>query len=426
MEVNMCTKLLLFIVLSAVTIQAATIPTSQEDIELLKEALLIIKSSYVRANLNDKELIHGAIGGVVDSLNDPYTSFLSTDDFKELTDETSGQFGGVGIIVTLKNQKVTVISPIYDSPADRAGIRAGDVIFRVNSTDIDDGELNKALKLLKGEIGQTVEIEVMRPRGNTTHKFLFRRELVKNSSIIYSGMTESGIGYIRVRNFSSSTEQDIAKELRKMQKSNLRGLVLDLRSNAGGLLSAGINTANLFLDSGTILSTRSRDGDKNIYLADAQVHFKNFPIVVLIDGGTASAAEIVAAALKDNQRALLVGQKSFGKGCVQTVKPLSDGTAISLTTAWYYTPSGKCIHDQGIDPDIIVESPLIDDQKAADSMMGTLRQDQESSYQDRYEGKVHHLVPPDFDLQLIRGIEALDEFWKFHGMYEKIGSADNN
>ncbi|MDD2717265.1 MAG: S41 family peptidase [Candidatus Wallbacteria bacterium] len=418
-------KKLLIIALSfcILSVHSATIPTSQDDVELLKEAILIIKSSYVKANLNDRELIHGAINGIVETLNDPYTNFLSSDEFKDLNDETSGQFGGVGIIVTLREQKVTVISPIFGSPADQAGIRAGDLITEVNGQPIKDGELKKALQLLKGEIGETVEIETFTPSDNKYRKSLLNREVVKNTSIIFSGVTPDNFGYVRIRNFSASTADDLEKEIKDMESVPIKGLILDLRSNAGGLLTAGINVADLFLESGTILSTRSRDGEKNVYMADAQISHKGYPMVVLIDRGSASAAEIVAAALHDNQKAILVGEKSFGKGCVQTVKTLSDGSALSLTTAWYYTPAGECIHDKGINPDVLVENPVFEDQKKVDEIVNTLRKEQEQSYQDRYQNKIHRFTPFEYDNQLLRAVDTLREFWKFQPLYEKFTPA---
>jgi carboxyl-terminal processing protease len=409
----------------SINLFGATIPTSEKSLDVLKQALLIIKSSYVKAGLSDKKLIYGAINGMVKTLNDPFTNFLTPEEYGALNNETSGEFGGIGIIVTLKDNLVTVISPIYDSPAERAGIVAGDIITSVNNEQIKRGELKKALTLLKGELGTTVEISIFNPQTKKQDDLTLTREIIKDTSIVYAGITPENYGYVRIRNFSASTPNDLEQELINMKKVGIKGFILDLRSNPGGLLTAGIKTANLFLKFGTILTTRSRDGDQNVYLADSQKAYTDFPMVILIDRGSASAAEIVSAALHDNKRAILVGERSFGKGCVQTVRTLEDGSALSLTTAWYYTPAGICIHNKGIKPDITVQNPLITDKEKLKELIKKIRKDQQKSYQEMMLHNVYHFKPEPSDKQLLRGIQVLDEFWKFRKMYEKYINTAN-
>jgi len=413
------------ILLLSINSYCATIPTAEKNLDVLKQALLIIKSSYVKAGLSDEKLIYGAINGMVKTLNDPFTNFLTPEEFGKLNNETSGQFGGIGIIVTLKNDLVTVISPIFDSPAERAGIIAGDIITAVNDKPIKKGELKKALTLLKGELGTTVEVEILHPQIGKKDTMMLTREVIKDTSLIYAGITPEKYGYVRIRNFSSSTPDDLEQELSRLEKSGIKGFILDLRSNPGGLLTAGIKTANLFLESGTILTTRSRDGDQNVYLADSQKAHTSYPMVILINSGSASAAEIVSAALHDNKRAILVGEKSFGKGCVQTVRKLEDGSALSLTTAWYYTPSGVCIHNKGIMPDIKAINPIITDKEKLKELISKIRKDQQQSYQQMMLHKVYKFKPEPSDNQLIMGIQVLNEFWKFRNMYEKYFNSDN-
>jgi len=417
--------IIIIIALFCLELSAATIPTAEKNLDVLKQSLLIIKSSYVKAGLSDKKLIYGAINGMVKTLDDPFTNFLTPEEFGELNNETSGQFGGIGIIVTLKDNLVTVITPIYDSPAERAGVIPGDIITAVNNQQIKKGELKKALSLLKGELGTTVEISVLHPQINKQDKFILTREVIKDTSLIYAGVTPQKYGYVRIRNFSSSTADDLEQELIRIEKTGIKGFILDLRSNPGGLLTAGIKTANLFLQSGTILTTRSRDGDQNVYLADSQKAHTDYPMVVIIDRGSASAAEIVSAALHDNKRAILVGEKSFGKGCVQTVRTLEDGSALSLTTAWYYTPNGICIHNKGIKPDVNVYNPIITDKEKLKALISKIRKDQQKSYQQIMIHNVYHFKPEPSDKQLMRAISVLDEFWKFRRMYEKYINTGN-
>lgn len=398
---------------------SATIPIEKNDLKVIKEVMLLIKSDYVKKNISDKKLIDGAINGMVGILNDPYTHYLTPEEYKELNNETSGKFGGVGIVVSLKNNLVTIISPIYDSPAERAGILSGDIIIAVNGIPIKQGELKKALRLLKGNVGTSVKITVFRPDDKREYTFDLTRQIVKDTSLVFAGVIEKRFGYIKLRNFSATTEEDLYNELKKMMKIPIKGLILDLRANPGGLLQAGINVANLFLKKGTILTTRSRDGDENVYLANARKYFHGFPIVILIDRGTASAAEIVAAALHDNKRAILIGEDSFGKGCVQTVYTLTNGSAITLTTAWYYTPSGLCIQNRGLKPDIYVKMNPIQDSGKLSEISKILKKVYKESIKMRHMDKLYHFEPFSYDNQLIRAVETLKEFWYFKQLYGK-------
>lgn len=326
-----------------------------KSLDLIRKVMEIIKSDYVEENVNDQDLIYGAIEGMLKKLDDPYTRFMEPKNFKEMQVETQGEFGGVGIVITVKNRFLTVISPIDDTPAKRAGVKAGDRIVKIDNKDVVDIALHDAVKLLRGPVGSKVLISVFRDGDKAPHDIELTREVIKIPSVKY-WVIKPNVGYIRLTQFIQTSAEDLEKAMIALEKAQVKSIILDLRNNPGGLLTASVEVARKFIAKGDIVSIKGRDGEKSTYSSFFQSH-PNIPLVILINEGSASASEIVAGAIKDNRRGILVGKKSFGKGSVQTVISLNDGSALALTTALYYTPSGVNIHKSGIEPDISVELP---------------------------------------------------------------------
>ncbi|MFC1825739.1 S41 family peptidase [Thermodesulfobacteriota bacterium] len=322
-----------------------------KNIETFAEVLHQIEQNYVEPQ-DPQKLIYGAIKGMVQSL-DPHSSFMTREEHKELLIETKGSFSGVGIEITLKDSVLTVVSPIEGTPADKAGIMAGDKIIQVDDKPTDGMTIMDAVKVIRGPKGSNVKLTIRREGEAEPIEFTVRRDVIPLRSVRKLMLTPE-IGYIRISNFQSKTEQDLSKALDGLGKeSKLKGLILDLRNNPGGLLSQAIKVSDLFLDSGMIVSTKGRNSSQNMEVfAKKNGKELHHPIIVLVNGGSASAAEIVAGALKDNKKALILGTRTFGKGSVQTILPLTDGSGLRLTTARYYTPSGQSIQLSGIVPDI--------------------------------------------------------------------------
>lgn len=322
-----------------------------KNIEILTEVLREIEENYVEPQ-EPRELIYGAIRGMVESL-DPHSSFMTKDEHDELMLETKGSFTGIGIEITIKDNVLTVVSPIEGTPADKAGLRAGDKIIKVEDKSTKNMSLIEAVKKIRGPKGTEVKLTIMREGKGGPLELAITRDVIPLVSVRYHGLSPE-VGYIRISNFQSKTAKQLSEALKDFEKRDSpQGLILDLRNNPGGLLSQAIEVAEFFLDSGVIVTTKGRHSRQNIR---AQAHEnkkqRDYPIIVLINGGSASAAEIVAGALQDNKRALVLGTRSFGKGSVQTILPLSDGSGLRLTTARYYTPSGRSIQLSGITPDI--------------------------------------------------------------------------
>jgi carboxyl-terminal processing protease len=321
------------------------------NIEVFTEVLRQIEKKYVEPQ-DPHDLIYGAIKGMVRSL-DPHSSFMTKEEYQELILETKGSFTGIGIVITVKEDILTVVSPIEGTPAYRTGIKAGDKIVKVESKSTKDMTLMEAVKTIRGPKGTKVKLTIMREVVDKPLEFSITRDVIPLISVRHYLMTPE-IGYLRISNFQSMTAGDLSSALEELEKDRkLKGLILDLRNNPGGLLPQAIEVSDLFLDSGLIVSTNGRDVSQNI---EATAHknekARNYPMIVLINGGSASAAEIVAGALQDNKRALILGTRSFGKGSVQTILPLSDGSGLRLTTAKYFTPNGRSIQSSGITPDI--------------------------------------------------------------------------
>jgi carboxyl-terminal processing protease len=315
-----------------------------------------VRAHYVDEDKSSYEsLVQGALKGMLQSL-DPHSQFLDEEAYKSMREETSGKFGGLGITIGIKDSMLTVIAPMEGTPAFRVGLLSGDKIMEIEGESTEGISLEDAVKKLRGDPGAPVKIKIFRPRFQLMREFVITRAIINVPSIKDTQVLDGGIGYVRLLQFGESTARDLQAELDKLEAQKVRALVLDLRSNPGGLLNAAVEVAQLFLDRGDlIVFTRGRDNRlERSYRARARRTFPDVPMVVLINGFSASASEIVAGALQDNRRAVLVGEKSFGKGSVQSVLPQDAGTAIRLTTAKYYTPSERVIHDNGIEPDVVV------------------------------------------------------------------------
>ncbi len=328
-----------------------------EALRSFSEVYVRVKKDYVEP-VEDKELIEHAIRGMLSGL-DPHSAYLDADEFKELQIGTSGEFGGLGIEVGMENGFVKVIAPIDDTPAQRAGIQAGDLIIRIDDKPVKGMTLNEAVKLMRGKKGTKIKLTIVREGADKPLEFTIVRDVIRVKSV-KSRMLEPGFGYVRITSFQSKTTRSLIDAVKKLEKKNkgaLKGLVLDLRNNPGGVLNAAVGVADAFLDQGLIVYTEGRVPDAKLrYSATQGDVLHGAPMVVLINGGSASASEIVAGALQDHQRAIIMGRKSFGKGSVQTILPLNKDTAIKLTTARYFTPSGRSIQAEGIDPDIEVQN----------------------------------------------------------------------
>ncbi len=332
-----------------------TIPL--DEIRVFTEIFSKIKSDYVE-NLDDKVLLENAIHGMLQGL-DPHSVYLNKEAYKELQEGTSGEFGGLGIEVGYEDGFVKVISPIDDTPAQRAGIKAGDLIIRLDGKSVKGISLMEAVKMMRGKPGSEIELTILREGEEKPFNINIIRDVITIINV-KAKIIEPGFGYVRISNFQIHTVEDLRKSLKNLEDENnntLRGLVLDLRNNPGGLLNAAVGVSDLFLNNGLIVYTEGRIKDSKLkFNAKPNELVINIPIIVLVNGGSASASEIVAGALQDHKRAIIMGEKTFGKGSVQTILPMDDETALKLTTARYYTPSGRSIQASGIEPDMTVRN----------------------------------------------------------------------
>jgi carboxyl-terminal processing protease len=348
-----------------------------EELRTFAEVFGKIKSDYVE-EIGDKKLINEALNGMLSGL-DPHSSFLDIDQTKDLQQGTTGEFGGLGIEVGMEDGFVLVISPIEDTPAYKAGLKSGDLIMKLDSTAVKGLTLNEAVKLMRGKPGSTITLQVLRKGVNAPFDLKVTRAQIKTKSV-KAKLVEPNYAYFRVTQFQEKTGEDLAKALKKLRAENkfaFNGIILDMRNNPGGLLNSSVAVSAAFLKEGDLVvytegrapdskmhlttSTENfvRDNlEKNNFLKDLPSDIKDTPMVVLINNGSASASEIVAGALQDHKRALIVGTRSFGKGSVQSIMPMNNGTAIKLTTARYFTPNGRSIQGKGIVPDIIVEDGM--------------------------------------------------------------------
>lgn len=328
------------------------------QLDLMAHVFERIRANYVE-DVEDKELIESAISGMLSSL-DPHSAYLPPKSFDDMKESTRGEFGGLGIEVTMENGVVKVVAPIVDTPADRAGIEAGDYIVQIDGEDIQGMDLTEAVEKMRGKIGTKIDIKVFRESTKKTFDVTIVRDNIRIRSVRWE-KADDGIGYIRITTFNEQVGDLLPEAMKDLKKQNddkpLKGLILDLRNNPGGLLDQAIYVSDFFLNEGQIVSTRGRlDGQNSSFDAEKGDELDGAPIVVLINGGSASASEIVAGALQDHKRAVVMGTKSFGKGSVQTILSLPDSAGMRLTTALYYTPSGRSIQAKGIEPDVKVAS----------------------------------------------------------------------
>ena len=348
-----------------------------DDLRTFAEVFGRIKSDYVE-DVDDRELLASAIRGMLGGL-DPHSSYLDPESYRELRVGTTGEFGGLGIEVGMEDGFVKVIAPIDDTPAQRAGIQAGDLIVRIDGKPVKGLSLSDAVAMMRGKPGSGIELTVVREGEGEPLTFNIVRDVIKVASV-KSRTLEPGYGYLRVSNFQARTAEDLLEAVGKLKAENsdgLKGVVLDLRNNPGGVLNAAVGVSDAFLDGGLIVYTMGRDEDAKLeFKAGPDDVLDGAPLAVLVNGGSASASEIVAGALQDQHRAVIMGEKTFGKGSVQTIVPIDDRTALKLTTARYYTPSGRSIQAMGIEPDIelvrgkvaVDEEPGVAPLKEADLM----------------------------------------------------------
>jgi carboxyl-terminal processing protease len=329
-------------------------------VELFSDALVIIQTDYVD-EVGPKDLIYGALKGMLSAL-DPHSQFMDPDTYNELKVDTEGKFGGLGIEITIKDGLLTVVTPIEDTPAWKAGVKANDRIVKINNELTRDITLIEAVKKMRGKPGEAVSLTILRESEKKILEFKIVRDIIKIRNIKEARILEDGIGYIRLVEFRESTSQDINTALENLTKNGMNALILDLRNNPGGLLETAVRVAEKFIEKGkVIVYTKGRQSSQNLQFTSRIAHpIINLPLVILINEGSASGSEIVAGCLQDYRRAIILGVKSFGKGSVQTVIPLSDGSALRLTSSKYFTPLGKLIHGKGVVPDIIVEEGKIE------------------------------------------------------------------
>ncbi|MDR5898944.1 S41 family peptidase [Halomonas vilamensis] len=324
-----------------------------EEIQTLAEVFERIKRGYVE-EVDDRTLLRNAMRGMLSEL-DPHSAYLDEDEFRSLRESTQGEFGGIGIEVGMENGQLTVITPIDDTPASKAGLMSRDIIIGIDGTPTESLSLQEAVNLMRGEPGTAITISILRSGEDSPREFTLTREVIRTESVKHE-LLEPGYGYLRISQFQSRTASQAREALQNMAAdAPLNGLVLDLRNNPGGVLQAAVDVSNLFLDEGLVVYTEGRLSDTQMeFSATPDTPAGDIPLVVLINGGSASAAEIVAGAIQDQRRGVIMGTDSFGKGSVQQIMPLGNGEGLKLTTALYYTPNGRSIQAQGIEPDVEV------------------------------------------------------------------------
>lgn len=335
-------------------------PLPLAELRTLTEVFNRIKTDYVE-EIEDKKIINDAIHGMLSKL-DPHSAYLDKDSYREMRIGTEGQFGGLGIEVTMENGFVKVVAPIEDTPAERAGIKSGDLIIKLNKKPVKGMTLTDAVKIMRGKVGSKIDLLVVREGLAKPKEFTIKRAIIKIKSVKHR-LLEPGYGYVRITQFQANSAKNMLSAIAKLKSKNrgkLKGMILDLRNNPGGVLPAAVAISDAFITSGLIVYTEGRSEDAKLkYTATPSDILDGIPLVVLVNGGSASASEIVAGALQDHKRAVILGTKTFGKGSVQTILPMSGGTALKLTTARYYTPKGRSIQAKGIVPDIIVEEAKV-------------------------------------------------------------------
>lgn len=334
-----------------------------KELDVFAEALAVIEKKYVEEK-PPHDLIYGALEGLLASL-DSYSEFLNPDEYRELVVDTEGKFGGLGIEITIRDTLLTIVSPIEDTPAWVAGLKPGDIIVKIDGKVTKGITITEAVKKLRGEPGTKVTLTVLKEKDKKIEDVTLVRAIIKIKDIKRAEIIEDGIGYLRISEFRENTARDLDKALQELNKKGLKAIVIDVRNNPGGLLESAIDVTSRFLETDkVVVSTKSRTEKENVYKSVAlKEKYSNMPLVVLVNKGSASASEILASALRDNKKAVIMGETSFGKGSVQTIIPLSDGSALRLTTSRYYTPSGASIHEKGVTPDIVIANGPATEQK---------------------------------------------------------------
>lgn len=349
-----------------------------DDLKVFTDVLGLLQKEYVEET-KPKTLVYGAIKGMLETL-DPHSAFMPPDMYKEMQAETRGRFDGIGIEITLKENVLTVVSPIEDTPAFKAGILANDQIIKIEGEPTKNLPLQESVKRLRGPRGTKVTITIMREGFTTPRDFTLVRDIIPVRSVRHELM-EKQFGYVRVSQFQEKTDGELEKALKTLEeegKGNLKGLILDLRNNPGGLLDQAVKVSDRFIESGLIVSMEGRKEDQKMkFFAHAQGTLAPYPLVVLVNGGSASGAEIVAGAIQDHRRGIILGTQTFGKGSVQTIFPLKDGSGLRLTTARYFTPSGRSIQAKGIVPDIMVKLTRPEEEKETPTPKQTMEKDLE-------------------------------------------------
>jgi carboxyl-terminal processing protease len=401
-------------------VKNASASSEYQELQLFTDVLTIVQRSYVE-EVTIKDLVYGAIDGMLASL-DPHSGFMSPEIYKEMKVDTRGEFGGLGIEISVRDGILTIVAPIEDTPASRAGLLAGDHILKIEDKFTKEMEIMEAVQMMRGVPGTEITITVMRSSFEKPEVFTLKREVIKVKSVKAKTL-EEGFGYIRLAQFQERTGADLGKALETLREESggsLKGLILDLRNNPGGLLDQAVDVSDLFLADGLIVYTQGREDDAQMEFSAMHSGTEpDYPMVVLINGGSASASEIVAGALQDQGRAVIMGTQSFGKGSVQTIIPLSDDSGLRLTTAKYYTPSGTSIQARGIVPDIEVQQSEIKEAKG----MNHFREKDLKNHFDIEDAKEKE-APEDVlldektrkDFQLMRALDLLKGWRIFQGL----------
>ena len=330
--------------------------SAYETISLFTKVVEQIRQHYVDQDKTKyKDLIYGALNGMLQSL-DPHSQFMDPEMYSDMKDDTTGHFGGLGIVISIKDAVLTIVAPMEDTPGFKAGLMSGDKIIEIDGKSTEGLSLQEAVKKLRGDPGTKVTIKILRPKNRDIKDVELVRAVINVPSVKDARILEDGIGYVRIVQFNEPTANALQESLDKLSGEGMQALILDLRNNPGGLLTSAVEVSQKFLRRGDLIvfTLGRNEKQQQVFRAKGRYRFGDLPMVVLVNGGSASASEIVAGALQDHKRAMLIGEKTFGKGSVQSVLPLDDGAAIRLTTAKYYTPSKRVIHEKGIEPDIVV------------------------------------------------------------------------
>lgn len=412
---------LIGIVVGRWAVETVNAQNGYEELRTFTEVLTLVKKNYVD-EVKTKDLVIGAIKGMINSL-DPHSSYMTPEALKELQIETKGEFGGLGIHIGIKDGILTVIAPIEDTPAFKAGIKAGDKILKISGESTKNMGLTDAVSKMRGQKGTSIILTIFREGWKETKDFTIVRDIIKIKSV-KSRMLQDGIGYIKITQFQESTGHDLSTSLEKLSKEGMTSLIIDLRNDPGGLLNSAVEVAEQFLPpKKLVVYIKSKSGEKTEYFTEGGKPYTNIPMAVLVNQGSASASEIVAGALKDWNRAVIIGVQTFGKGSVQSLIPLSDGSGLRLTTAKYYTPKGTSIQGVGIAPDIVVKLEVKDGREQhrvvrEKDLEGHLKNEQQKEGPEEKEMAPLEVDEKD-DNQLQRAIDTI-KTWK---VFEKMKKA---